>query len=120
MAFAEIPAVVNKTGQTASIPTSTLLNVGPLGAGMYAIWADVITTTAGSSGTVNISINWDNGTTLASMVSTGFSLTAVGEQAALLGNFYSVANSAITYNVTASGLGGGPVYALQIRLQYLG
>jgi hypothetical protein len=120
VAFQEIPAVVSLANQTASIPTSNLFVVGPLGAGMYAVWADIITTSAGSGGTVTISVNWDNGTTLASLVSTAFGLTAVGEQAALLGNFYATLNSTVTYSTTVAGAAGNPVYALRIRLQFLG
>jgi len=120
MAFQEIANVGTLTGQTGSVPTTTLLKTGPLGAGMYAIWADVLVTTAGSAGTVTISVNWDNGTSLASLTSQAFSLSTVGEQAALLGNFISVANSPITYATTVFGATGNPVYELRLRLMYLG
>lgn len=120
MAFQEGPTILSLTGQTASIPTTTLLNVGPQNAGMYAVWCDVITTTAGSGGTVTITVNWNNATTFASLTSTAFSLTSVGEQAALLGNFFSTFSQPITFSTTVSGAGGSPVYSLYIRLEYLG
>lgn len=120
MAFQEIPNKIDLVGQTASIGTSNLMRVGPLGKGMYAIWADVLVTTPGATGTVVITIAWNNGSTSASLVSAPFSLAAAGEQAALLGNFFSIANSPITYATTVSGATGNPVYNLTLRLQYLG
>jgi hypothetical protein len=57
------------------------------GSGMYAVYADVLVTQAGSAGTVVASVSWNNGTTNAGLDSQSFSLTAQGEQAALSGNF---------------------------------
>jgi hypothetical protein len=120
MSFQDTPTILNLPNQTGSIPTTTLLNVGPNGAGMYAVWADVIVTTAGSAGTVTISINWNNATTFASLFSPTFALNTVGEQAALLGNFYSTFSQPITYSTTVSGATGNPIYTLYLRLEYLG
>jgi len=120
MAFQEIPGKVDLTGQTGSVGPNTLFVVGPLGAGMYAVWVDVIVTTAGSGGTVVANVTWNNGTTTAGLNSSAFNLNAQGEQAALLGNFYAVASQTITYSTTVASASGNPVYALRIRLQFIG
>jgi len=119
MAFAEIPGKIDLIGQTGSVGPNTLFRVGPLGTGMYAVWADVIVTTAGSGGTVAVNVTWNNGTTTAGLNSQAFSLTTLGEQAALVGNFYAVASQTITYFTTVSGVSGNPIYDLRIRLQYI-
>jgi len=120
MAFQEIPGSVTLTGQTGSIATSTLFNVGPLGAGMYVVFVDVIVTTAGSAGTVTCGITWNNGVTSSGFDSSAFSLATSDEQSEMLGNFFSIANSPITFNTTVVGATGNPVYSLRLRLLYLG
>lgn len=111
---------VTLLGQTASIGTTTLLAVGAGGAGIYVVYADVIVTTAGTAGTVAVNVSWNNGTTSAGLNSTPFSLTAQGEQAALLGNFYSTSGQNITYSTSVVGATGSPQYAFRLRLQFLG
>jgi hypothetical protein len=113
-------ATVNSTGNSASIASTSLYAVTGSNGGMYAVYADVIVTTAGSAGTVTTTVAWNNGTTAASLVSSAFSLAATGEQAALLGNFYVPAGQSVTYSTTVTGAAGGPVYALRLRLVYLG
>jgi hypothetical protein len=113
-------ALVTAPNQTASISTATLYSVPGVGAGMYAVYADVITVSAGSAGTVTVNVSWNNGTTSAGLNSSAFTLTAQGEQAALLGNFMVAANTTITYSTTVSGATGNPQYTLNLRLVYLG
>lgn len=79
MAFIESPVAVNLTGQT-SIPPTNYFPIAPPATGM---WAVVIVTNAGSAGTVTVNVSWNNGTTAAGLNSSAFSLTSVGEQAAL-------------------------------------
>jgi hypothetical protein len=113
-------ATVTATAQTSSIGTTTLYAVPSSGAGMYAVYVDVICTTAGTGGTIVVNVSWNNGTTSAGFNTQSFSLTAQGEQGALLGNFISEASHNITYSTTVSGSSGSPAYTLNIRLQYLG
>jgi len=120
VALLETANKIDLVGQTASIPTQTLFNTGPIGQGIYVAFIDVITTTAGSAGTVTVGITWNNGFTSAGFDSATFNLNAVGEQAALLGNFFSTFSSPITFNTTVVGAVGNPVYTLRIRLLYLG
>jgi len=120
MAFLEGAGKVDLVGQTASIPTQTLFNVGPLGAGVYVAFISVITTTAGSAGTVTVGITWNNSFTSAGFDTATFNLNTIGEQAALLGSFYSTFSQPITFNTTVAGAVGNPVYSLRIRLLYLG
>src|SRR6266550_4256932 len=108
-------ALVSLAGQTASIGSTPLYAVPPTGGGMYAVYADVIVTSAGSAGTVVASISWNNGTTAAGLDSVAFNLNTQGEQAALLGNFMAAANSIITYFTTVSGASGNPQYNFNLR-----
>lgn len=120
MAFQEVAARVDLPNQTGSIASTTLLNVGPLGAGIYTAFIDVITTTAGSAGSVSVGVSWNNGTTSTGFDSVSFGLSATGEQSALLGNFYSTFSQPITFATTVVGASGNPIYTLRIRLLYLG
>jgi hypothetical protein len=120
MSFLENPYVINAVNQTASIPTTNVFVIAPPAIGMWAIWADVIVTSAGTGGTVTINVSWNNGTTTAGLNSSAFNLNAAGEQAALLGNFYSITTSPITYSTTVNGASGNPVYTLRLRFQFLG
>lgn len=120
MSFQEVPGSVTLTGQTGSVATSTLFNTGPLGAGMYVVFIDVITTTAGSAGTVSVGVTWNNGVTSSGFDSSAFSLSTSDEQSEMLGNFYSIASSPITYTTTVTGAVGNPVYTARLRLLYLG
>ena len=111
-------ASVNLTGQTGTIGSTTLFAVPSNGAGIYQVFADVIVTTAGTGGTVAVNVSWNNGTTTAGLNSAAFPLTSQGEQAALLGNFYSTGSQNITYSTSVVGATGSPIYTL--RLIYLG
>lgn len=120
MAIQEVPSKVDLLAQTGSIPTQLLFAVGPLGGGIYMAAISVLVTTAGSGGTVTCGISWTNGITSAGFDSATFNLNAIGEQSALLGNFYASANQNITFNTTVANSSGSPVYNLRIRLLYLG
>jgi len=106
--------------QTASIPTTVLYSVPFNKGGMYAVYLDIICTTAGTGGTVSASINWNNGTTSAGLATATFSLATQAEQTVLYDNFVSAPSQNITYATTVSGATGSPQYSLGIRLQYLG
>lgn len=120
MAIQEIANKIDIVGQAGSIASSPLFTTGPLGAGIYVAFISVLVTSAGSAGTVTVGVTWNNGVTSAGFDSATFSLAATGEQAAVLGNFYSISSSPITYTTTVTGGLGSPVYNLRIRLLYLG
>jgi len=108
-------------GQSGSIAPTTLYSVPPGNAGMYAVYADVVVTTPAAAGTVQVNVSWNNGTTSAGLNSAPFSLAATGEQAALVGSFYSAGSQNITFSTTVSGVSGGPpAYQLSLRLVFLG
>src|SRR2546428_12455643 len=106
MAIQEVANKMDLLGQTGSIGTATLFNVGPVGAGMYVAFISVLCTTVGSAGTVSVGLTWNNGVTSGGFDSAAFSLTTTGEQSALLGNFYSIARSPITFYNTVTCAGG--------------
>lgn len=120
MAFAEQAYKVDIVGGSSNIATTNFFPIAPPAQGMWAVWADVLVTTAGSAGTVAINVGWNNGVTAAGLNSTAFSLNAQGEQAALVGSFYAVNTTPITYSTTVSGASGGPIYTIRLRLQFLG
>jgi hypothetical protein len=113
-----VVASVTAVGQSGSIPSANLLT-SPV-AGMYALYADILVTTAGGSGTLVVNAQWNNGTTTASLQSASIDLTVQGETAALLGNFYSTVGQPITWSTTATGNSGTEQYQVTLRLVYLG
>jgi hypothetical protein len=116
----DVVAAVNLTAQTASIATSLLYATSPFAAGIYRVSVDLICTTAGAAGGVSIAIGWNNGVTLAGLISgSPMSLSTPGESSSLSGTFYSAVSQNITYATTVTG-GVGSAYALRIRLEYLG
>jgi hypothetical protein len=120
MSFQESAVVVNIVGGSSSIPATNVFPIAPPATGMWAVWADVLVTTAGAAGTVAINVSWNNGVTSAGLNSTAFSLTSQGEQAALVGNLYAINTQPITYATTVSSASGSPVYTIRLRFQFLG
>lgn len=91
------------------------------GSGMYVVYADVMVTQAGTGGTVTVGVTWTNSINSSpELDSASFSLTSVGEQAALLGNFMAAEGSQISFFTTVSGATGNPQYTVNLRLQFLG
>jgi hypothetical protein len=120
---ASTATVANPTlpNQSGSIGTTTLYSVPAGNAGMYAVYADVIVTTPAAAGSVQVNVSWNNGTTSAGLNSAPFSLAATGEQAALVGSFFSAGSQNITFSTTVAGVSGGPpAYQLSLRLVFLG
>jgi hypothetical protein len=69
---------------------------------------------------VVISVSWNNGITNAGLDSAAISLSTLGETSSLLGCFYAVNTSQITYSTTVSGASGSPSYTARWRFQFLG
>ena len=115
------------TSSSASIASTTIYTVPATsagvrgGAGMYVVFVDVICTQAGTAGSVTVGVTWTNSVNSSpELDSVAFSLTSVGEQSALLGNFMAAENSVISYYTTVTGASGAPSYTLNLRLQFLG
>lgn len=118
---------ISLTAQTASIGTTTLYAVPSSGSGIYRVIVHLLTTTAGSAGTVLATIGWNNGSAK-TLNSSSAQLNTLGDEAGFQGgttqagviNIFSAASQNITYATTVSGAAGNPEYALRIRLEYLG
>jgi len=111
---------VTLTGQTGGIGTTTLYSVPGASPGMYAVYADIIVSQAGTGGTIQVNVSWNNGVTNAGLNSAPLQLNVQQEQAALLGNFFVPAGQTISYSVTLTNPAGSPQYQLSLRLVYLG
>lgn len=115
-----IPAAVSSTGQTASISTTTTYAVPSGKAGFYRVSVDLITTTAGSAGTVSGSISWNNGSAGITTSVGPLSLATLGNEQSASFTFFSAASQNITYSTTVTGATGSPVYTILVRVEYLG
>jgi len=113
-------ASVVLTAQSGTIGSTALYSVPPGGAGMYRVSADILVTSAGSGGTVQTNVSWNNGVTGSGLNSAPFPVSSTGEQAALSGNFFAAGSTIITFATTAVGFAGGPLYQITLRLEFLG
>lgn len=111
-------ASVTLPNQSGSIGSTPLL-ANPV-SGMYAVYADVVVVSPSATGNLTVLINWNNGTTVASLQSGQIDLTQIGETSALLGNFFSASGQPISYSVSAVGDTGLENYTIVIRMVYLG
>src|ERR1700739_1504153 len=122
----QVVATLDLTAQTASIGSTTLYAVPASGAGIYLVAFELITTTAGTGGTVSAtvaSVNEVGGseskTTAAVSLSGGGANLGPGVGDSPF-TFYSEASQNITYSTTVTGATGNPQYSLRIRVIYLG
>jgi hypothetical protein len=113
-------ASVNRTGLNASI-TSTLLYAVPAGgAGLYRVTVDLVTTTAGTAGTVTGSVVSNNGSAAKTQVTGTTDLTALGNEVSTTFTLYSAASQNINYLTTVASVTGAPFYAARYRVEFLG
>jgi hypothetical protein len=112
-----VGSAVNLTGKTASITATALAS--SVAAGIYRVTVDMVTTTAGSAGTVTATIASNNGTTAFNQTTNTLSLSATGELSTTF-TLYSAANQNINYSTTVASATGSPQYAVRFRLEYLG
>jgi hypothetical protein len=113
-----IYARTNLTGQTSSIGTTTLYSVPSSGAGLYSISIAYVTTTAGTAGTVSLTLNWNNGSIPRSITFANVDLSVTGADFSGRQTIYSGVNQNITFSTTDSGSTGQ--YRLVILVEYLG
>jgi hypothetical protein len=111
-------ATVATVAHTSSISSTTLYAVPSTGAGMYRCNYSLIDTA--TSGSVTVSIGWNNGT--ATNTDTSASLTLTGSGAEIAGSFVfvSAASVNITYSTALTVVSGTPSYTINLRLEYLG
>jgi hypothetical protein len=112
---------VNLTGQTATIGSTLLYATPSSGSGLYRISYYAYTTTAGTGGTLTLTLVWDDASSK-TYTTAAVSLSAVDITSVLSGSalVYSSSSQNINYLTTVSGSTGSPQYALRIRLEYLG
>lgn len=105
----------NLTGQTAGISAKKLANATP--AGMYSIYAQIVMTTPGAAGTINLTIGWtsDGGAKSALIMQPATNLTTAGVAASTL----YLSSGDITFTTAFAG-GGSGTYALRLRASYMG
>ena len=116
LGLAAVAAAVQSTGQAASIGSTNLLTSAV--AGLYIIFGTVTCTSAGSAGTVSVSVTHtdaDSSATIAA-VSGNISLTsttnAAGNSALILRRVKAGTN--VTYSTTVTGATGSPQYSVSV------
>lgn len=107
------------TGQTAAIASTTLYAVPSAGAGLYRIGAYVVTSTAGTAGTIGVSFGWNDGVQAQSSAALNVNANTLGSvnSATILVRANNSTN--ITYTVTFTGVTGTPQYTLYLTVETL-
>jgi hypothetical protein len=106
-----------KTAQTASV-ASTPLFTAPV-AGTYRATVTLITTTAGSAGTVDASIVSNNGSAANTQVTSTCSLATLGTELSQVVTFYSAAGQVVDYLTTVASAAGTPAYSVSVVVELL-
>jgi hypothetical protein len=107
---------VGLTAQTATIGTTNVTTSCP--AGVFSVTYYLKTTTAGTGGTVSLSLNWNDGAAVsftsgtASLTSTAATGLVQGTQIVKCG-----ASTTLSYATTVAGATGSPQYSLDISIE---
>lgn len=119
MAFTPAIGSVDLAAQNASIGAANLIASAP--PGLYRISYYIHTTTAGSAGTVLLTLAWNDGVAQTFLTS-ALTLAAVVAGTIMSGTVVvkSASGQAITYATTVAGVIGSPAYALGIRIERIG
>jgi hypothetical protein len=105
------------TAQTASVAATNLIPT-PSTTALYQITYALTTTTAGTGGTVSLTLTWNNGAAQ-TVTTANVNLNTLG--AFVSGTQIIKATSGIPqYSTTVAGAAGGPQYSLDIRVLPLG
>jgi hypothetical protein len=110
--------LVSLTGQTATIASTTAFVPGL--SGVYRFVVDLVTTTAGSAGTVTGSIITNNRSAAFTQTTATVSLASAGAEGSTTFTAYCGAGQNINYQTTVASAAGSPQYALRIRAKFLG
>lgn len=116
-------AALDLVAQTVSIAPTVLYNVPGGKAGIYRIIANLVTTQAGTAGSVGFGVQWNNGSAAKDPGVLGtIGLLPVGSENALTNtlSFYVAGGTSIQYYTTVTGATGSPQYSFRPRLEYLG
>ena len=114
-------AVIQLTGQTASIGAGNIQRGGAvLPQGLYEVVASYQCTTAGSAGTVSLTIGWNNGGGARSTTATSVDLNSTSSStsfATTLIRIWADGSTNVTYATTVTGASGSPQYRLDLVLR---
>jgi hypothetical protein len=115
-----VASPTRQTGLTSSISSTTLCTTSACPTGLYQVTYYLVCTTAGTGGTVDVSIGWNDGSASHSVTSSTATLGTLGGYAQGTLTLYSASGSgtAFTYSTTFSP-SGSPVYALSLNVQKL-
>jgi len=105
------------TAQTASV-ASTPLFTAPV-AGTYRATVTLITTAAGSAGTVDASIISNNGSAANTQTTATCSLATLGTELSQVVTFYSAAGQVVDYSTTVASAAGSPAYSVSVVVEQL-
>lgn len=109
---------LNLTAQTASIGTTTILTAPA--AGLYRVSYYLHTTTAGSAGTVLLTLGWNDAVAQTAATSAiSLSTVVAGTLAKGTVEVWLAAGQVLSYATTVAAAVGSPQYALRIRAQAL-
>jgi hypothetical protein len=110
--------LVTLAGQTASIGSTGMFTPGL--SGVYSFVVDLVTTTAGTGGTVTASIITNNGSAAVTQTTSTVSLGTLGTEGSTTFTAYCAATQSMNYSTTVAGATGSPQYALRVRMEFLG
>jgi hypothetical protein len=105
------------SGQTASV-TSTPMFTAPV-AGTYRATVTLVTTAAGSAGTVDASIISNNGAASNTQTTATCSLATLGTEVSQSFTFVSAAGQAVDYSTTVASAAGSPAYSVSVVVEQL-
>jgi hypothetical protein len=106
--------------QSVGIGTTSIYTIAANATGMYRISGSLVTTTAGTGGTVSVTLGNNNGSALSTQGPLGITqLNTLGWEASFIVTVCCAAGTNITYTTVSSGT-GSPKYALHLRVEALG
>lgn len=117
---ARIIATVNLFNQSAPIAPTVLYAVPGGQSGVYRITPRLINTTAGTSGTFNFTITWNNGSAVKTAASQNVGIAILGDEAGFGLGIYVPSGQSISYQVGIAGVIGALIYTFVARLEYMG
>ena len=113
-------ASIRLVGQAAAIAETVLYTVPAGQGGLYRVSVDTLITVAGTSGTINANIFWNNGIAAQSAaIAIANVATAGTESFSSPFQMYVPAGQQIQYSTQFNSVVGSPQYSLQVRLEYL-
>jgi hypothetical protein len=108
------------TAQSASITSTTLCSTASCPLGLYQVNYYLYDTTAGSAGTVTVTLGWSDTAAAHTFTSGTASLATLGAQVGGSITVYANGSNAITYLTTVSGAAGSPKYSLVMTVTRVG